>query len=170
MSVLAPQGGVLWLLGHELRLSWRRMLSGGKLGARGATAANKAAAIHSLHAGGNPARALKLLEAAVQRARSVIVAMTVAASSEAAALAEARRAGHHHCAFGSETVEPPSCCAVVSNRLASMTKFASMLTTDSPNGASRRVPPTGASAISISRPSERYLTRAVDARWPAIGS
>jgi tetratricopeptide (TPR) repeat protein len=50
----------------------RAVEAGGKLGALGATAANKAAAIHSLHAGGNPARALKLLEAAVQRAEQAI--------------------------------------------------------------------------------------------------
>jgi tetratricopeptide (TPR) repeat protein len=50
----------------------RAVEAGSKLGALGATAANKAAAIHSLHAGGNPARALKLLEAAVQRAEQAI--------------------------------------------------------------------------------------------------
>src|SRR5262245_47508026 len=59
---------------------------------------------------------------------------------------------------------------IVSNRLASIVKFASMLTTDSLNGASKRVPAIGASAISISRFSERYLTSGIDARWPAIGS
>ena len=77
---------------------------------------------------------------------------------------------HRHCPFGSATVEASSGREVVSNRLASITIFASMLTTDSRNGASRRVPATGASAISISRPSERYLTRVFDALWPAIGS
>jgi tetratricopeptide (TPR) repeat protein len=50
----------------------RAIEAGGKLGALGATAANKAAAIHSLHAGGGQARALKLLEAAVKRAEQVI--------------------------------------------------------------------------------------------------
>lgn len=50
----------------------RAIEAGGRLGALGATAANKAAAIHSLHAGGNQARALKLLEAAVQRAEHAI--------------------------------------------------------------------------------------------------
>src|SRR5213078_2006829 len=59
---------------------------------------------------------------------------------------------------------------IVSNRLAAIIKFASVLTTDSRNGANRRVPATGASAISISRPSERYLTSGIFARWPAIGS
>jgi ABC-type uncharacterized transport system substrate-binding protein len=75
-----------------------------------------------------------------------------------------------HCGFGSATVEAPTGCTVTSNRLASITKFAIMLTTDTRNGASSRVPATGASVISISRPSERYLTSGVDARWPAIGS
>ena len=75
-----------------------------------------------------------------------------------------------HCAFKSATVEASNGLAVASNRLASMTKFASMLTTDSRNGASRRVPATGASATSISRPSERYLTRAFDEIWPTMGS
>jgi len=60
-----------------------------------------------------------------------------------------------HCAFGSATVEASNGLAVASNRLASMTKFASMLTTDSRNGASRRVPATGASATSISRAGSR---------------
>ena len=59
---------------------------------------------------------------------------------------------------------------IVSNRMASIIKFASVLTTDSRNGANRRVPVIGASAISISRPSERYLTSGIFARWPAIGS
>src|SRR5215831_13521534 len=59
---------------------------------------------------------------------------------------------------------------IASNRLASTIKFASVLTTDSRNGANRRVPAIGASAISISRPSERYLTSKIFARWPAIGS
>jgi hypothetical protein len=77
---------------------------------------------------------------------------------------------HRYCAFGSATVEAPTGCAVTSNRLASITMFASMLNTDTRNGASRRVPATGASDISISRPPERYLTSGVDARWPAIGS
>src|SRR5262249_46422131 len=58
---------------------------------------------------------------------------------------------------------------IASNRLASTIKFASVLTTDSRNGANRRVPAIGASAISISRPSERYLTSGTFARWPAIG-
>jgi hypothetical protein len=75
-----------------------------------------------------------------------------------------------HRAFGSATGEASCGGAVVSSRLASIVKFASMLTTDSWNGASRRVPAIGASAISISRPSERYLTSGIDARWPAIGS
>src|SRR5262245_19556129 len=59
---------------------------------------------------------------------------------------------------------------IASNRMASIIKFASVLTTDSRNGANRRVPVIGASAISISRPSERYLTSGIFARWPAIGS
>ena len=48
-------------------------------------------------------------------------------------------------------MEASSGRAVASNRLASITKFASMLTTDSRNGASRRVPATGASVISDGR-------------------
>src|SRR5437764_5058209 len=55
---------------------------------------------------------------------------------------------------------------IVSNRLASIIKFASVLTTNSRNGANRRVPVIGASAIWISRPSERYLTSGIFARWP----
>jgi tetratricopeptide (TPR) repeat protein len=46
----------------------RAIERGGELGALGATAANKAAAVYSLHAAGSPARVLKLLDAAVQRA------------------------------------------------------------------------------------------------------
>src|SRR5258708_16495671 len=75
-----------------------------------------------------------------------------------------------HCALGSATVDASSSCAVASNWLASITRFASTLTTNILNGTSSRVPATGASVISISRPSERYLTSGVDARWPAIGS
>src|SRR3954463_8854512 len=58
---------------------------------------------------------------------------------------------------------------IVSNRLASIVKIASVLNTERQNGAKRRVPGIGASAISISRPSERYLTSGIDA-WPAIVS
>src|SRR4029453_8422111 len=89
-----------------------------------------------------------------------------------ASLDELVGAGEHgrHCGFGSATVEAPNGCEVASNRLASITKFATMLTTDIRNGANRRVSATGARAISISRPSERYLTSGVDARCPAIGS
>lgn len=50
----------------------RAIEGGGRLGALGATAANKAAAIHSLYAGANQARVLKLLEAAVRRAEQAI--------------------------------------------------------------------------------------------------
>src|SRR6516165_11525460 len=67
-----------------------------------------------------------------------------------------------HCAFGSAIVEASCGCAVTSNWLASITRFASALSTNILNGASSRVPATGASAISISRPSERYLTSGVD--------
>jgi hypothetical protein len=80
------------------------------------------------------------------------------------------RPQHSHCAFGSATVEAPGGCEVASNRLASITRLASTLTTDTRNGNSMRVPAIGASATSISRPSERYLMSGVDARWPAIGS
>src|SRR5256885_2754130 len=73
---------------------------------------------------------------------------------------------HCHCALGSATVEAPSGCEVASNRLASISRLASMLITDTRKGASRRSPVTGASAISISRPSERYLISGVAARWP----
>jgi len=54
-------------------------------------------------------------------------------------------AGEHgrHCGFGSATVEAPDGCEVASNRLASITKFATMLTTDIRNGANRRVSATG---------------------------
>jgi tetratricopeptide (TPR) repeat protein len=45
---------------------------GGKLGAVGATAANKAAAIYSVHRGRSEARGLKLLEAAVERGERAI--------------------------------------------------------------------------------------------------
>jgi hypothetical protein len=69
-----------------------------------------------------------------------------------------------------QTFEASCGCAVTSNRLASITRFASALSTSILNGASSRVPATGASAISISRPSERYLISGVDGRWPAIGS
>jgi hypothetical protein len=51
-----------------------------------------------------------------------------------------RTGNNRHCAFGSATVEAPTGCAVASNRLASITMFASMLNTDTRNGASRRVP------------------------------
>src|SRR5205814_187201 len=80
------------------------------------------------------------------------------------------RPQHHHCPFGSASVEVPGGCEVASNRLASITKLASMLTTETRNGNSMRVPAIGARATSISRPSERYLMSGVDARWPAIGS
>lgn len=50
----------------------RAIEGGGRLGALGATAANKAAAIHSLYASANQGRVLKLLEAAVQRAEQAI--------------------------------------------------------------------------------------------------
>ena len=53
---------------------------------------------------------------------------------------------------------------IVSNRLASIVKFASMLTTDSRNGASKRVPAIGASAISISRSSAKTNTHFLRAR------
>src|SRR4029450_1746276 len=71
-----------------------------------------------------------------------------------ASLDELVGAGEHgrHCGFGSATVEAPNGCEVASNRLASITKFATMLTTDIRNGANRRVSATGARAISISRP------------------
>jgi hypothetical protein len=80
------------------------------------------------------------------------------------------RSVRFHCAFGSATVEASDGCTVTSNWLASITRFASALSTNILNGASSRVPATGASAISISRPSERYLISGVDGRWPAIGS
>jgi hypothetical protein len=60
-----------------------------------------------------------------------------------------------HCVFGLATVEAPSGCAAGSNRLASITKFASMRITDTRNGTRKCAPATGASAISISRRSER---------------
>lgn len=50
----------------------RAIERGGKLGALGATAANKAAAVHSLGASGSPERVLKLLDAAVQRAEQAL--------------------------------------------------------------------------------------------------
>ena len=51
-------------------------------------------------------------------------------------------------------MELPIGCAVASNRVASITKFATMLRMDTRNGASRSVPATVARAISILRPSE----------------
>jgi hypothetical protein len=50
------------------------------------------------------------------------------------------RPQHHHCPFGSASVEVPGGCEVASNRLASITKLASMLTTETRNGNSMRVP------------------------------
>src|SRR5215470_8992278 len=91
----------------------------------------------------------------------------VATSRDTGLVIRARSVRHR--AFGSATVEAPSGRVVASNWLASITKVASMITTVTRNGASRRVPTSGASAISISRPSERYLTSRVDGRWPAIG-
>jgi tetratricopeptide (TPR) repeat protein len=75
-SWVEEQGGAE-TVGEGVQAAWadfhagnfpRAIEAGGKLGALGATAANKAAAIHSLQAGGGQARALKLLEAAVERA------------------------------------------------------------------------------------------------------
>ena len=72
--------------------------------------------------------------------------------------------------LGQQPLEHRQAAAVASNRLASITTFPSIFETESRNGASRRVLPTGASVISISRPSERYLTRVLVAKWPTIGS
>src|SRR5262249_9838256 len=57
----------------------------------------------------------------------------------------------------------------VSNRLACTTRLPSMLVTARRNGASTRVPGIGASASSMSRPSDRNLTSGLEVRWPAIG-
>jgi hypothetical protein len=76
----------------------------------------------------------------------------------------------HHCDLGSATVAASKGAAAASNWFASIKTFPSMLVTDSRKGASRRVPRIGASATSISLPSERYLTKLLDGLWPAIGS
>jgi hypothetical protein len=74
------------------------------------------------------------------------------------------RCVRHCAAFASETVEAPSGRAVASNRLASITRFANMITTDTRNGASRRVPATGARVrLSLRAASLYYCSkRALD--------
>ena len=92
----------------------------------------------------------------MQRARSCAAGTDSRAHIKSCDLRHIILAGAH-CAFG--LVNGASVRAFASNRLASITKFASVLPIDKRKGASQRVPAIGASAISISRPSETYLTR-----------
>jgi len=77
----------------------------------------------------------------------------------------------HYCGAGSAASGRVGFgCRLASNRLAVMMRFATMLATNKRTGASTGVPETGASAISISRPSDRYLASGVEPPWPAMGS